>query len=541
MGEIFTPVSFVLFVGTNCHATLEELFGSKNFFCMHITVKSNITITLGVVVLLGMLLVNFTLTVFWQRSMRQQAVKRGDSILEAILEIAALLPREQVAGEILAKYVNGSSANFGCLYLYSNTLEVISSSLQCDDPEMVQIVKRTAFSKQPLQTSYGFTRGLLFPAKKYVGIAEPMNRSDGHFMAIGIRLSLVEVYVELRKSQKIILSYIFINLIFLTAIGFFRFFRTTIRPLEKLVEIADEYPGDGMVDFQIDHSGNEYRKLSGALESMLQRIETDRKKLRDTVSILQTANEQLQKTQQEMVRTEKLASVGRLASGLAHEIGNPLGIILGYLGLLQQQQLSGKERKSFVANAEHELQRISRLVYQLKELARNPNPSEKQYVSMHEVIGNILSMLQPQSMMEHINVIMELNADHDVVSCNKDQIRQVLLNCILNSVDALEQKKGEDNATLSVSTQNVDGGIVQIKIEDNGSGIDKSDLQNVFDPFFTTKEPGKGTGLGLSVSHAIIEDMEGTIAITSNGRQGTIVTIHVPMLRTRPCVKGCLS
>jgi signal transduction histidine kinase len=392
---------------------------------------------------------------------------------------------------------------------------------------MHQAIEDALGAGQPVSREHGLVRAVVLPASHYLILVRPIH---GHptLEAVGIQWPLLPVYRELRQQQKIVFAYLLINLIVLTAIGFFRLYRKVIRPMEHLVDLAETYDGQEVTDFQISGSGNEWRKLSTAMQSMLQRIEADRGKLKETIVSLEAANQQLQTAQREMIRTEKLAAVGRLAAGLAHEIGNPLGIVQGYLGLMGQAGLSEQELKEYRQRAEGELQRITKLVRQLTTLARNPEATEER-VSVNALVRDVIELLSPQSLMDNIELQVELDAVTDCVACDPDQLQQVLLNCILNSSDALAEKKSAGVASLYIGTDNYRRGLLRLLIRDNGEGVHAKDLANVFDPFFTTKEPGRGTGLGLSVSYAIIERMGGQMELESTRGEGAIVTIELPL------------
>nr|WP_240193300.1 ATP-binding protein [Desulfobulbus alkaliphilus] len=231
-----------------------------------------------------------------------------------------------------------------------------------------------------------------------------------------------------------------------------------------------------------------------------------------------------------MVRTEKLSSVGRLAAGLAHEIGNPLGIVQGYLGLIKQKDLSEQERQEFSTRAEQEVQRISRLVHRLLDLSR-PVATTSGDVDVHRVLGEVIDLLRPQPLLDGIDLTSRLEAAESVVHGNAAQLLQVFLNCLINAADAVHA--AGERGTIEVRSENIDHAgkpALRVTIADSGIGLAEGERANVFDPFFTTKEPGKGTGLGLSVSYALLKAMGGDISLANRVEGGALATIVLPLL-----------
>jgi signal transduction histidine kinase len=303
-----------------------------------------------------------------------------------------------------------------------------------------------------------------------------------------------------------------------------------------LAKRAEDYKEDDDVLFSVRKEDNELQRLSTALNGLLRRLSAEKAKLRATVTSLEAANAELKKAQIEVIRAEKLASVGRLSAGIAHEIGNPISIVTGYLDLLKQADLPGQERKEYLDRAEKEIERISAIIRQLLEISR-PSHGGSRRISVHEIIGSMERVLNVQPFMSHVRLTTELGASADDVRADSNQLRQVFLNLIINAADAISARgpgaQGEvvvatDNSTPTGRSPESSPGWVQIHIRDNGSGIAEENLANIFDPFFTTKEPGKGTGLGLSVSFMIIESFGGSMRAESKVGHGTCMTVSLP-------------
>lgn len=486
-----------------------------------------------------MLLTVFVMDIFWQRDLVRNFTDHAESTFSNILKGKELLP------DLLSKADDDQQeAHFlqktGALGggLLDGEGKVFHFGQIDGHEHQLQLVTTQSLSSQKThRILIGFSWNLFAPAKKYLVLAQPFPENSSTGGAIALLYPLEPVYASMRQSQRMIFVYLLVNLIILTVIGLFRFFRFTVRPIEKLVRLTDAYEEDGAVPFLALEQGNELGQLSSALNQMLQRIEEDRKKLQQSVASLEAANNELIATREEMVRAEKLASVGRLAAGLAHEIGNPIGVVQGYIGLLQQEELSSQDRQDFARRSEDELQRINRLVRQLLDFSRI-NSGQQEDVSVHAVLQGLVEMVSCQPFMEGVEVSMDFTAASDVVLGNSDQLQQVFLNCLLNAADAIASVSG-DKSKIEIKTMLDEDGVVSggqgsilVLISDTGVGIKEEDRANVFDPFFTTKEPGKGTGLGLSVAYSIVEGYGGTMRVESRLNEGATVCIALPLLET---------
>ena len=342
-------------------------------------------------------------------------------------------------------------------------------------------------------------------------------------------MSLAGVYGILRRTQHVLFIYILVNTVIFTLIGFYRMTRIAVRPLQRLVKRAEEYQDDNEMFFLSEREDNEFSKLSKALNRMLGHIAEDKEKLKVAVASLEEANFDLKQAQNDIIRAEKLASVGRLSAGIAHEIGNPIGIINGYLELLKGNDISNNEREEFLQRTEAELKRIDTIIRQLLDFSR-PSSEDVKTVSVHAIIEDTIGASRFHPLMSDIDLDLRLFAESDGVIADPSKLRQVFLNLIINSADAILSSKDPSKGRISIISD------VQKKIRDdsnqsmdNGIGIAETDLENIFDPFFTTKAYGKGTGLGLSVCFMIVEGMGGKIEASSQEGQGTTMTLYLPL------------
>jgi PAS domain S-box-containing protein len=232
----------------------------------------------------------------------------------------------------------------------------------------------------------------------------------------------------------------------------------------------------------------------------------------------------IKETEQRIQQTEKLVAVGQLAAGVAHEINNPLGVILCHTDIIKENSEGDEETLHDISIIERHTENCKRIVADLLDFSRSRESRiERQLASVNEIVEGVLSMVGQQFKKKQIR--LNCNLDKTLPHCLVDsrRIQQVLVNLIMNGVQAVE-----DRGKISISTRTKDDHVL-IEIEDDGPGISKEVLDKIFDPFFSTKEQGKGTGLGLSVSYGIIHEHNGEIKVQSTPGHGAKFTVTIPL------------
>lgn len=229
----------------------------------------------------------------------------------------------------------------------------------------------------------------------------------------------------------------------------------------------------------------------------------------------------MRETQEQLLQSEKLASIGQLAAGVAHEINNPIGVMLGFAQVLLKRVKEDDPTYKPLTTIEREGLRCKRIVQSLLDFARHSKP-EPRRVNVNDVIDASLE-LSHQSTRSNIHLIKEYSPNLPPVLADINQLQQVFLNILLNAYDAMS-----NGGTLRIVTGLVMDR-VDIAFSDTGVGIPPENLTRIFDPFFTTKEVGKGTGLGLSISYGIVEQHGGTIEVKSQVGEGSTFTVHLPV------------
>jgi C4-dicarboxylate-specific signal transduction histidine kinase len=309
--------------------------------------------------------------------------------------------------------------------------------------------------------------------------------------------------------------------------------RLIVRPVEGVARAADRVATAGRVTarVQVPKSGaREIAELGESVEAMATRLLANESALRKKVDELEAATKSLTETQTQLVRSERLASVGRLAAGVAHEIGNPIAAIMGMEDLLLEGGLTPEEQEDFLRRMKKETERINMVLRDLLDFARPeraepPSSSGAPSASVATATEDVVALVRTQKAMKGAALDAAIDASHSV-RMTQSRLVQVLLNLALNAADAMEEVP-EAKRRLTIASA-IDGDHVRIEVSDTGPGIAASIASRLFEPFVTTKEPGQGTGLGLAVCRGIVESAGGTIELDARYTDGARFVVRIP-------------
>jgi signal transduction histidine kinase len=505
--------------------------------------KSNVWINMLLMVCAGMILINMVTVLTLQRDLIRAEIEKGRLLLSMSHKSPAQPDRPLTSRVSSASLFR--NADLHCSVVVDLQGDPIFSTGpdSVEKKELIYQLRSTIYSGEPHVRFSGETWGVFWMQSRFLLISEPLRQGSTTMGAAGIVTDLSVLYQKQRRSQKLFFIFIAVNTLILTFIGVYRISKIYFEPLHRLAQKADDYREEDASIFVVRKEDNELQQLSTALNRMVNRIAADKQKLRSTVLSLEKANLDLQRAQHEVIQAEKLASVGRLSAGIAHEIGNPIGIVIGYLDLLKQSDLPAEEKGEYIRRTENEINRINTIIRQLLDLSR---PSVEGFgpVHLHRLLEELIAVIRYQPMVSTLNIDLCLHATDDRVWVDANQLRQVFLNLILNAADAMAAAGKSDGGRLKIASAVVQepgnegngepSPWLQVEVIDNGAGISPDHLGNIFDPFFTTKEPGKGTGLGLSVCFMIIERFGGRIMADSTVEQGTTLTVLLPLDVDRP-------
>jgi len=361
----------------------------------------------------------------------------------------------------------------------------------------------------------------------YIAAYEPIKDPENNIVGI--------LYVGVLKQpfddvlQRTLMTFLGIAAIGILLIIFFSVLlaKRIANPLRKLEGISRKI-ADGDYNHEFKAKGPiEIEHLASSLNTMAKQLEAEKRELEDWANTLEKKveerAEEMKKIHSQLFRSEKLASLGKLAAGVAHEINNPLTGILTNSSLLLEDLDKDDPHREDVEVMVKETIRCREIVKRLLDFARQTKP-QKRLASINTLIENIILLVRNQASFRNITIDKELGENIPEVLADPDQIQQVFVNIILNAAEAMAR-----GGRLAIQSKvSADRRIIIVSFADTGPGIPESARERIFDPFYTTKE--HGTGLGLSISYGIIEQHGGTIGVESVVGKGSTFTIQLPIV-----------
>ena len=293
--------------------------------------------------------------------------------------------------------------------------------------------------------------------------------------------------------------------------------------------------GDGEL---IPESGDALARLDASVNRLVTRLREERTHTREQIVNLQHSNrlladqkQTLRETRSDLARSERLAAVGRLAAGVAHEVGNPVSAVIAYAALLREKLAKGSAAAGggageaigpaaeYAERIEREASRIDRILRDLLDLAR-PGPPRLEPVDVAQAVAEARGLIEPQPVWSGVVLAIDLPAGLPRVSAEQHYVVQVLVNLLANAA-----KAGARMVRLTASAAS-DGSTVLVEVEDDGRGIPPEVLPHLFEPFFTTAAPGEGTGLGLALCYATLERVGGAITARAGAQGGAVFSLQ---------------
>jgi len=356
------------------------------------------------------------------------------------------------------------------------------------------------------------------PIRNYAGEAIGM-------LSVGI---LENTYTAIRN--RVILSFFGIaTLGFLLILGItYYMIRNITRPIGEMVAATRNIIA-GRFDQEVrSNSPGEIALLAESFNAMLKSLRQMKADLEEWGRTLEEKVKQrtaeLVAMQARVAQSERLASLGMLAAGVAHEVNNPLGGILALTGLTVEDMRKDDPNRENLAEVIRQTERCRDIVKRLLEFSRQ-SKGNTESVDLNRVLQETLSLVQRQALFFNIDVVCNLDPELPRVMADRSQFQQVFMNILMNAVQAMNER-----GTITITTRhNSSGHSVEVAIADTGQGIPPEEIDRIFDPFFTTKESGHGTGLGLSIAYGIVTTHRGTISVQSELGKGSTFTIRMPV------------
>jgi two-component system NtrC family sensor kinase len=340
--------------------------------------------------------------------------------------------------------------------------------------------------------------------------------------AVCLLAPLEGTIAEVDRIDRLYVLFMLIILAMAMLLGYVLLGRIVVQPIHDLIRSVDRV-GGGEYTARIAESvaTGEFSQLFRSFRRMTGQLSSDRRRIERQLSELEVANREIASTQDRLIRTEKLASVGELAAGVAHEIGNPMAVLQGYLEMLADGGLPDEVRHEYVSQMQRSVTRISGIIRELLDFAR---PSDDPLADGDAALAvrSALKLCGPQKRFRDLALHYDGSDEPVLVAVSTGRLEQVMLNLLFNAADA-----SESGQRIEVGLKCEDG-LVSIHVTDQGHGIDEDGLLRIFDPFFTTKDPGQGTGLGLAVCYGIIQTCGGSMDVKSAPGEGTTFTVCVP-------------
>jgi two-component system NtrC family sensor kinase len=545
---------------------------------LNLGLRTEVIINISFLMLAAILLIGFTISQINEKNIKEEKIRYGERMLQDFQAIMDFMSRDKKefplddpfikkeVQDFVRAYVR--EKGFYELFIVDHQLNLIASK----KPELANKPSSHLLLKRAIETgemSVEIEKSGTFLSTQYskMVLCSSLWHRGKVIGGIQIEVPIGDLMISLLESKRVILITIVLDALVLIIFGSFLLSRILVKPIKDLVQLTQKISeGDFSQKIEVT-SKNEIGQLIGSFNRMIERLRENQESLENYLESLESTNKQLKQAQEELIRTEKLASIGRFAAGVAHEVGNPLGSILGYTGILQKEGMDREESKDYLKRIEKEIGRINRIVRELLDFAR-PSKFEIKDVEINKVIKSTLSLLLYQKDFKNIETQLDFQPDLPMIKGDESQLSQVFINIILNAIDAMPNggilriqtrehvvenlyadrfqriypprrksdpmqsdyshlRKPDPFSALLTKFSKGDR-LAKIRISDTGIGIKKEDLENIFDPFFTTKAPDKGTGLGLSITIRIVESLGGEIKVESEVGKGSTFEVYFP-------------
>jgi two-component system, NtrC family, sensor kinase len=543
---------------------------------LDLNLRVEIIINISVLMLAAILLIGFTISRFNEKNILNEKIKNGEQMIKDFQSVVDFIFRDRKEAPPVHPFSENEIKDFIRIYMKDHGfydfiivdhefMIVASKRIEMIGKQHINDFMKASIQSGQFNTEIVKSGSLLSPSYEKITLFSPLWNRGGVVGGIQMEVPIADTMTHLLESQRMILISVLLDAIVLIIFGSFLLSRALVKPLKELARLTQKV-SEGDFDQKIEvTTKNEIGQLVSSFNRMTERLKEKQENIEVYLESLQSTNQKLKQAQEELIRTEKLASIGRFASGVAHEIGNPLGVILGYNSILEQGGIHQEEAQDYLNRIKKEIGRINRIVRELLDFAR-PSKFEVRAIAINKVIENALSLLSYQKKTKDIETKLDLSPDLPTIQGDESQLSQVFMNIILNGIDAMPDggilaictaeraghplqeastprdgekrifpapsylQKPSESIVLPHQLSHKDRWI-RIRIADTGIGIKREDLEKIFDPFFTTKEPNEGVGLGLSISIRIVESMGGNIMVESELGKGATFEVHLPVGR----------
>ena len=372
----------------------------------------------------------------------------------------------------------------------------------------------------------------------YTSSCHAHNESDEVLGSFVIRIPLEDLDAAVKKSSTNF--FLLASMTTLLLVTFLMFFtRKKIKnPLNAIVEASEAVSrGDKSKRLKIESNQlNDINMVSNAFNEMLDNLQQATDELQNWSQQLeykvQKKSEELSEMQNELIHVERIASLGKLSSSVAHEINNPLSGVLTYTKLVHKQlrklKLDDAEKLpmlKYLKVIEDETKRCGDIVKGLLDFSKK-DQMDNETNHLHKILGEAYTLMEHQMKIANIGFYTDFSAKEDLIQCSENQIKQACIAILLNASEAVF-----DNGEILMKTSNPDDDNIKLEITDNGVGIAPEDIKHIFEPFFSAKQKVSGIGLGLAIVHGIVLSHKGKVEVDSELGKGTTISLILPVIK----------
>ena len=478
------------------------------------SLKARIVLFLGILMIVLTMVISIILLYQWRslilENQRQNALAVARtfaaSILDGLIYQESGLPNEGYLENQIHNFL-GKNSQVQWLVMFNRDGQIaVRSSFESSAPG-------DAGEAEAFPPAAGWTGTRIYRSRSFGWILEtalPLQIHNKSWGELHMGFDLGPAHARLQRLFFLIFGLALLFVVSITAFIWYFINRVT-QSLGRLVTEMKQFDLDNITPTQMKAGEDEIGVLVSNFEKMKQRLQQSRQQLLDA--------------QRQIYHAEKLASIGRLASGVAHEINNPLHGMKSCLYAIEQEPHNLPKVKRYLGLADEALDHIALIVQKLLGFSRQ-HAKRTVAMALNSEIEKVVSLLIYRLNKNQIIIEKDFQSDLPLLHADPNLIQEVIMNLLLNSMDSMEEEEG---GTIRITTAGDREGRIHLEIADTGCGIDSRDLDKIFDPFFTTKDEGKGTGLGLSVSLGIIESHGGTITCQSRPYRGTTFHITLPL------------
>lgn len=486
---------------------------------MRIGLRVQILLLLGGLMVLGFVPLYFAVATYTRYSLQRErefhARALGRAIAGQIVEARRQRPPAELR-ELLSAQVGGGWVEAIAVYDSAGGIEI-----EVGEGATRASLPRRLYPREEalieLATAHG--RGLAVLVPDTSGAVLSLMRTDSEATAASVLVRLVGLYSGVVALGLLVAAYSALT-------------RFIVMPLDSLARAAERV-ASGARGFDVSQYGTrELTELGSSLRTMTEKLLHNEDALRRKIDEVERATRELRGAHEQLVRSERLASVGRLSAGLAHEIGNPIAALMGMADLLLEGGMTEDEQRDFLVRMRQETERIHSILRDLLQFARpaaaGSGPGAPGEVE--RAVLDTVALLGPQRSMRDVAVSSRVAPELPRVALGTQQLVQVLLNLVLNAADAC----GPGGQVVIRAEPSPLG--VSLAVEDDGPGVPAEIVDRLFEPFVTTKDVGKGTGLGLAVCRGLVEAAGGSILLDRSYQGGARFVVQLPRAVPSPSV-----